>query len=199
MVRCTAFDQECRRSPADARQRRQGLQQGGGAAIAVFKAYSRSTSTLAGSFGSASGRRRMVMRRTPSSAHICAEAGSLPRGSITTRAGLGPATRRTVNSGSSATAVPTPTTTASTRARRRCRWSSPRGTVDVFGMPALRRHAPVDRLAHLADHHQVVGCTPWCAAARKHVAATPDGSAGGGIAHQPWDRFASYPSACRSG
>jgi len=52
---------------------------------------------------------------------------SRPDGSRTTRAGLGPATRRTVNCGSSATAVPTPTTIASTRARRRCRWARPAG------------------------------------------------------------------------
>ena len=54
-----------------------------------------------------------------------ARAGKRPLGSMTMREGLAPATRRTVNSGSSASAVPIPTTTASTSARSRCKWSSP--------------------------------------------------------------------------
>ena len=51
--------------------------------------------------------------------HNRALCGSRPRGSTTTRTGLGPLTRRTVSCGSSLHAVSTPTTTASTRARRR--------------------------------------------------------------------------------
>ena len=44
-----------------------------------------------------------------------------PRGSMMTRLGCGPATRRTVSSGSSAMMVPMPTTTASTHDRSRCK------------------------------------------------------------------------------
>ena len=64
--------------------------------------------------------------------------------------GSGPATRRTVNCGSSASAVPTPTTTASTSARRRCRWASPSAPVDVVRVSAGGGDAGVDRLAALA-------------------------------------------------
>ena len=64
-------------------------------------------------------------RRIPSAASTRAVAGNRPLGSTMTRAGLGPSTRRTVNCGSSAIAVPTPMTTASTSARRRCRWARP--------------------------------------------------------------------------
>ena len=53
--------------------------------------------------------------------HPRGAAAAAPLGSMTTRAGLGPVTRRTVSCGSSAMAVPTPTTTASTSARSRCR------------------------------------------------------------------------------
>ena len=63
--------------------------------------------------------------RRPRARGLCGD--RRPFGSSTTRAGLRPATRRTVSSGSSVTAVLTPTSTASTRARRRCRWSRPAG------------------------------------------------------------------------
>ena len=67
-----------------------------------------------------------------------------------------PRQRRTVSSGSSATAVPMPTSTASTSARSRCRCARPGRAVDVFGMAGHRRDPPVDRLADLADHDEVV-------------------------------------------
>ena len=54
---------------------------------------------------------------------------------MTTRAGCVPATRRTVNCGSSAIAVPTPITTASTKARRRCKWVSPAGPLIYLEWP----------------------------------------------------------------
>ena len=95
-------------------------------------------------------------RRMPSAASTRAAGGNRPFGSRTTRAGLGPSTRRTVNCGSSAIAVPTPITTASTSARSRCRWASPALAVDVMRMPGRGGDARVDRLAALPDHHQVV-------------------------------------------
>ena len=62
-------------------------------------------------------------------------AASRPFGSSTTRAGCGPATRRTVSCGSSASAVPTPMTTASTSARSRCKWARPAGPLMYFEWP----------------------------------------------------------------
>ena len=74
-------------------------------------------------------------RRTPSRRKKLRAGWQPAAGSITTRAGCGPATRRTVSCGSSASAVPTPTTTASTRARSRCRWASPAGPLMYFEWP----------------------------------------------------------------
>jgi hypothetical protein len=65
--------------------------------------------------------RMITMRRVPSAAKTRALVPRVPLGSITTRAGFGPETRRTVSCGSSARTVPAPTMTASTRERRRCK------------------------------------------------------------------------------
>ena len=90
-------------------------------------------------------------RRAPSAASTCASSGSRPRGSITTRAGLGPSTRRTVSRGSSASAVRTPTTTASASARQRCRWRRPSGPEIAGRVAGDRRDAAVERLADLRE------------------------------------------------
>src|SRR5215475_2392687 len=77
----------------------------------------------------------MIRRRTPSSVSALAVAGSRPFGSITTRAGLGPSTSRTVSCGSSASTVPIPTTTASTSERNLCKCARPVAPLMYFECP----------------------------------------------------------------
>ena len=90
-------------------------------------------------------------RRTPSGRSTRASSGRRPRGSITTRAGLGPSTRRTVRRGSSPSAVRTPTTTASASARQRWRWRRPSGPETAVASPRERGDAAVERLADLRE------------------------------------------------
>ena len=78
---------------------------------------------------------RYLLRRVPSAVRTRASGGSRPRGSSTMRAGLGPATRRTVSCGSSATAVPMPTKTPSTSARSLWRCANPAGPLMYLEWP----------------------------------------------------------------
>ena len=71
-------------------------------------------------------------RRVPSADNTRAVTGNRPFGSTTTRAGLGPSTRRTVNSGSSGLAV------------------------DVMGVPARSGNAGIDRLPTLRDDNEII-------------------------------------------
>ena len=77
----------------------------------------------------------ITKRRIPSSFSTLAAGDRRPRGSRMMRAGLGPAQRRTVNKGSSATAVPMPISTASTSARSRCRCARPAGPLMYLECP----------------------------------------------------------------
>ena len=93
----------------------------------------------------------MTRRRTPSGRRTRASSGRRPRGSITTRAGLGPCTRRTVRRGSSPRTVRTPTTTASASARQRWRWRRPSGPETSAGVAVRGGDAAVEGLADLGE------------------------------------------------
>ena len=73
----------------------------------------------------------ITKHRTPSRANIFAAAGKRAPGSITTRAGLRPATCRTVSCGSSASAVPTPTNNGVDDCPQSVQVCEPRRTIDV--------------------------------------------------------------------
>ena len=103
-------------------------------AISPFRVAISTISTPAGSFGRTPSA-VITSRRTPSSFSTLAAGGRRPRGSRMMRAGLGPAQRRTVNKGSSATAVPMPISTASTSARSRCRCARPAGPLMYLECP----------------------------------------------------------------
>ena len=72
------------------------------------------------------------------------------------RAGLGPATLRTVSWGLSASAVPMPTTTRVDERAQPVQMGEAGGAVDVFEPALDGGDTAVERLADLADHHEVV-------------------------------------------
>ena len=124
-----ALDQDARK-PALA-QRRQDRGRRDLAVVALRFRRSRRRAASCGRTPSAV----ITRRRIPSSSSTLAAGGRRPRGSSMMRAGLGPAQRRTVSKGSSATAVPMPISTASTSARSRCRCARPAGPLMYLECP----------------------------------------------------------------